>query len=74
MDDGTNKERLLELYEARGDPDTFAQAKRLYEQALAGPRASDPTCALGTGTCWSAMAATRCGRPWPTTSARSSWT
>lgn len=49
MDDGTNKERLLELYEARGDPDTFAQAKRLYEQALAGPGASDPTVLLGYG-------------------------
>lgn len=48
-DSGTDKERLLELYEARGDEDTFAQAKRLYEQALAGAEASDPTVLLGYG-------------------------
>lgn len=36
------KMRLLELYEAHGDPDTFAEVKRLYEQALAGAEASDP--------------------------------
>lgn len=49
MDDGANTERLLELYEARGDPDTFAQAKRLYEQALAGVGAADPAVLLGYG-------------------------
>ena len=36
------KVRLLELYEAHGDPDTYAEAKRLYEQALAGAEASNP--------------------------------
>jgi tetratricopeptide (TPR) repeat protein len=44
-----DKERLLELYEARGDEDTFAQAKPLYEQALAGAEASDPQVHLGYG-------------------------
>jgi protein O-GlcNAc transferase len=29
------KEELLELYEARGEPEVFEQAKRLYEEALA---------------------------------------
>jgi tetratricopeptide (TPR) repeat protein len=48
-DSGTDKERLLELYEARGDADTFAQAKRLYEQALAGAGAADPAVLLGYG-------------------------
>jgi hypothetical protein len=43
------KVRLLELYEARGDPDTFAEAKRLYEQALAGAEASDPETLIGYG-------------------------
>ena len=48
----TARERLLELYEATGDPDTFAEAKRLYERALTeaeaeagaetGARGSDP--------------------------------
>lgn len=41
--------RLLELYEARGDPDTFAEAKRLYEQALAGAEASDPETLIAYG-------------------------
>jgi tetratricopeptide (TPR) repeat protein len=49
LDNGTDKERLLELYEARGDPNTFDQAKRLYEQALAGAGSSDPTVLLGYG-------------------------
>lgn len=48
-DSGTDKARLLELYEARGDPDTFAQAKRLYEQARAGAGSSDPTVLVGYG-------------------------
>jgi hypothetical protein len=43
------KRRLLELYEARGDPDTFAEAKRLYEQALAGAEASDPETLIAYG-------------------------
>ena len=43
------KTRLLELYEARGDPDTFAEAKRLYEQALAGAEASDPETLVAYG-------------------------
>jgi tetratricopeptide (TPR) repeat protein len=46
---GNDKEQLLELYEARGDEGTFAQAKRLYEQALAGAGASDPQTQLGYG-------------------------
>jgi hypothetical protein len=29
-----DKQHLLGLYEATGDPDTFVQARRLYEQAL----------------------------------------
>jgi tetratricopeptide (TPR) repeat protein len=48
-DSGTDKERLLELYEARDGEDTFAQAKRLYELALAGAGASDPAVLLGYG-------------------------
>ena len=43
------KKRLLELYEAHGDPDTFAEAKRLYEQALAGAEASDPETLVAYG-------------------------
>jgi tetratricopeptide (TPR) repeat protein len=43
------KARLLELYEATGDPDAFTRAKPLYEQALAGPEASDPNVRLGYG-------------------------
>jgi tetratricopeptide (TPR) repeat protein len=43
------KKRLLELYEARGDPDTFAEAKRLYEQALTSAEASDPETLIGYG-------------------------
>jgi tetratricopeptide (TPR) repeat protein len=43
------KTRLLELYEARGDPDTFAEAKRLYEQALAAAEASDPQTLVAYG-------------------------
>jgi tetratricopeptide (TPR) repeat protein len=46
MDD---KARLLELYEATGDPDAFTRAKPLYEQALAGAEASDPNVRLGYG-------------------------
>jgi tetratricopeptide (TPR) repeat protein len=46
MDD---KARLLELYEATGDPDAFTRAKPLYEQALAGPEAADPNVRLGYG-------------------------
>jgi len=46
MDD---KAQLLELYEATGDPDAFTRAKPLYEQALAGPEASDPNVRLGYG-------------------------
>lgn len=46
MDD---KARLLELYEATGDPDAFTRAKPLYEQALAGAEASDPNVHLGYG-------------------------
>jgi tetratricopeptide (TPR) repeat protein len=46
---GESKERLLELYEARGDPETFAAAKRLYEQALAGAGATDPNVLVGYG-------------------------
>ncbi len=50
MDDSsTDKERLVELYEARGDADTFARAKRLYEQALARAEAADPAVLLGYG-------------------------
>lgn len=49
MDNGTDNERLLELYEAWGDADTFAHAKRLYELALAGEGASDPTVLVGHG-------------------------
>src|SRR6266508_3710464 len=50
MDDSsTDKERLVELYEARGDADTFARAKRLYEQALARAEAADPAALLGYG-------------------------
>lgn len=46
-----DRERLLELYEATGDPDTFAEAKRLYEQALvtAEAGASDANVLLGYG-------------------------
>jgi tetratricopeptide (TPR) repeat protein len=44
-----SKEELLELYEARGDPGTFAEAKRLYEQALAGEEAPDPKVLVGYG-------------------------
>jgi tetratricopeptide (TPR) repeat protein len=43
------KARLLELYEATGDPDAFTRAKPLYEQALTGPEASDPNVRLGYG-------------------------
>ena len=43
------KMRLLELYEARGDPETFAEAKRLCEQALAGAEASDPETLIAYG-------------------------
>jgi tetratricopeptide (TPR) repeat protein len=43
------KARLLELYEATGDPDAFTRAKPLYEQALDGPEASDPNVRLGYG-------------------------
>lgn len=46
MDD---KARLLELYEATGDPDAFTRAKPLYEHALAGAEASDPNMHLGYG-------------------------
>jgi tetratricopeptide (TPR) repeat protein len=46
MDD---KARLLELYEATGDPDAFTRAKPLYEQAFAGPEGSDPQAHLGYG-------------------------
>jgi protein O-GlcNAc transferase len=49
QDSGPDKARLLELYEARGDPDTFARAKRLYEQALAGAGSSDAAVLLGYG-------------------------
>ena len=58
------KMRLLELYEARGDPDTFAEAKRLYEQALAGAEASDPETLgvrLPAGVPWTLRAAAGCG-------------
>ncbi len=44
-----DKERLLELYEATGDEDTFAKAKPLYEQALTGAGASDANVLLGYG-------------------------
>jgi hypothetical protein len=59
------KMRLLELYEAHGDPDTFAEAKRLYEQALAGAEASDPETliayGLPAGMPWTLRAAAGCG-------------
>jgi tetratricopeptide (TPR) repeat protein len=57
------KKRLLELYEARGDPDTFAEAKRLYEQALAGgvgSRDADRVRPLA-GVPWTLRAAAGCG-------------
>ncbi len=46
---GESKERLLELYEAHGDLETFVAAKRLYEQALAGEGSSDPEVLVGYG-------------------------
>jgi tetratricopeptide (TPR) repeat protein len=46
---GESKEQLLELYEARGDPETFAAAKRLYEQALAEGGSADPDVLVGYG-------------------------
>jgi tetratricopeptide (TPR) repeat protein len=46
---GESKERLLELYEAHGAPETFAKAKRLYEQAIAGAGAADPDVLVGFG-------------------------
>jgi len=71
MDD---KAQLLELYEATGDPDAFTRAKPLYEQALAGPEASDPNVRLGYGYLLECHGATRCARRPSSTSARSSWT
>jgi tetratricopeptide (TPR) repeat protein len=49
MDGQATKEQLLELYEARDDPDTFVKAKRLYEQALAGAEAADAGAHIGYG-------------------------
>ncbi len=46
---GESKERLLELYEAHGDPEAFAAAKRLYEQALAEEGPADPDVLVGYG-------------------------
>jgi len=43
------KKRLMELYEATGDQDTFAQAKWLYEQALTGAGAADRGVLQGYG-------------------------
>ncbi len=44
-----DKERLLELYEATGDPDAFVEAKRLYEQALAEVEAPEAAVLAGYG-------------------------
>jgi tetratricopeptide (TPR) repeat protein len=44
-----SKEHLLEQYEAHGDPEMFAAAKRLYEQALAEGGAADPEVLAGYG-------------------------
>ncbi|HEX6676591.1 MAG TPA: hypothetical protein VF486_16390 [Actinomycetes bacterium] len=46
---GESKEQLLELYEARGELETFVAAKRLYEQALAGEGSADPQVLVGYG-------------------------
>jgi tetratricopeptide (TPR) repeat protein len=46
---GQSKEQLLELYEARGEPETFAAAKLLYEQALAEGGSADPDVLVGYG-------------------------
>jgi tetratricopeptide (TPR) repeat protein len=44
-----SKEQLLELYEAHGDPEEFAAAKRLYEWVLAEGGAADPDVLVGYG-------------------------
>ena len=43
------KKRLMELYEATGDEDAFAQARRLYEQAFAAAGGDDADVLKGYG-------------------------